>query len=169
VAQLPVQKSLTEALEGWRQVTHNCSPEMAWDDNDYMSNDINAARMRAKYYGAKVIINRPTLHAALHEEWSAISTQGSKFLLLGSGCTSEQTSPTISHISRSTGIPPGEDGSLGSPAQSESRTTQSLHDLKPEIYDRTKACIQAAIRSTTAFDKIPPRLIVTNIFGTAHA
>jgi hypothetical protein len=165
---LPVQKSLTEALEGWRQVTDKWSPEMAWDDNDYMTSDINAARMRAKYYGAKVIINRPTLHAALHEDWSAISIRPSESPFPGSGRTSQQTSPTVPHAYRLTGIPP-RDGYLGSPAQPESRNTRSLPGLKPEIYLGVKACIQAAIRSTTAFDGVPPRLIVTNIFGTGHA
>lgn len=165
---LPVQKSLAEALEGWRQVTNKLRPEMAWDDNDYMTSDINAARMRAKYYGAKVIINRPMLYAALHEDWSAISIRPSESLFTGSGCTSQQISPTSPHEYRSTGMPP-RDSHLGSLAQSESRIMRSLEGLKPEIYSRTKACIQAAIRSTTAFDRIPSRLIVTNIFGTAHA
>jgi hypothetical protein len=168
VAQLPVQKSLTQALEGWRDVTNRCSPEMAWDDNNYMTSDINAARMRAKYYGAKVIINRPTLHAALHEEWSGISVQASESPFQGSGRTSQQTSPTVPHTYRPTGIQQ-RDSFAGSPVQSESRTTRSLHSLKPEIYLGVKACIQAAIRSTTAFDGVPPRLIVTNIFGTGHA
>ena len=32
-----------------------------------------------------------------------------------------------------------------------------------------KICVESAIRSTTAFDKVRRRLIITNIFGTAHA
>jgi hypothetical protein len=141
---------------------------MAWDDNDYMTSDINAARMRAKYYGAKVIINRPTLHAALHEDWSEISVRPSESPFAGSGHTSQQTSPTVPHTYR----PPSlrqRDGFAGSPVQSESRPIRTPRDLKPEIILGVKACIQAAIRSTTAFDAVPPRLIVTNIFGTGHA
>lgn len=168
MAHLPVQKSLTEALEGWREVTRKCSPEMAWDDNNYLTTDINAARMRAKYYGAKVIINRPTLHAALHEEWAAISVRLSESPFPGPGRTSQQTSPTVPPRYQSTGMQQ-QDGHAGSPAQSEIRPTKTVQALKPEIYNGVVACIQAAIRSTTAFDGVPPRLIVTNIFGTGHA
>src|SRR5436305_1148659 len=119
-----------DTLEGWRAVTHTCSPEMAWDDNNYQTSDINAARMRAKYYGAKVIINRPTLHAALHEEWSKISIRQSASPLPGPGGTSQQTSPTVPHKYQPAGMQQ-RNSYAGSPAQSE---TKSVDQLKPEIY-----------------------------------
>ena len=156
------------ALEGWREVTHRAAPELAWDDNNYITSDINAARMRAKYYGAKVIINRPTLHAALHEEWSMISVGQSESPLPGQRRTSQQASPAVVHEYCSTGLQQP-DGCVESPAQSAARPGRSLQALKPEILHGATACIQAAIRSTTAFDGVPPRLIVTNIFGTGHA
>jgi hypothetical protein len=39
----------------------------------------------------------------------------------------------------------------------------------PLIIQAAQTCISAAIRSTTVFDRIPERLIVTNIFDTARA
>jgi hypothetical protein len=152
-------------LEGWRFMTQASHPEMAWDDNDWITSDINAARMRAKYYGAKVIINRPTLDAALHDDWSTISMRQSESPLPGQGRRSQQTSPTVPHRHHSTGVRQQESYAV-SPAQSE---TRSVNSLKPDIREGVNACIQAAIRSTTAFDGVPPRLIVTNIFGTGHA
>jgi hypothetical protein len=32
-----------------------------------------------------------------------------------------------------------------------------------------EACVAAAMRSTTVFDSVPERIIITNVFGTAHA
>ena len=152
-------------LEQWRVLMQIKSPEMAWNDNDYITSDINAARMRAKYYGAKVIISRPTLFAALHDAWSTISIRQSESPLPGHGSASQQSSPTVSHGYNSTGLQ--QQGShTDSPAQPE---IPSVNQLKPEIYHGVRVCIHAAIRSTTAFDGVAPRLIVTNIFGTGHA
>ncbi|KAH1372036.1 hypothetical protein KXX49_000372, partial [Aspergillus fumigatus] len=39
---------------------------MKWKDADPPSNNINVARMRAKYYGTRYIIHRPLLYQALH-------------------------------------------------------------------------------------------------------
>lgn len=153
-------------LEQWRTVTQENNPEMAWDDDNYLTSDINAARMRAKYYGAKVIINRPTLHAALHEDWSTISIRQSESPLPTQLRTSQQTSPTLSHKYHSTSPQQQVSTYVESPAQAE---IPSVKSLKPEFYNGVKACIHAAIRSTTAFDGVPDRLIVTNIFGTGHA
>ncbi len=141
---------------------------MAWNDNDYLTSDINAARMRAKYYGAKVIINRPTLHAALHDEWSTISVSQSESPFRGQARASQHTSPTVRPKYHSAGVQQ-QDGYAVSPAHSENHPVKTVEGLKPEIYQGVTACIHAAIRSTTAFDAVPPRLIVTNIFGTAHA
>lgn len=160
-----VQKSLMENLEAWRQLTHDRCPELAWDDNHYLTPDINAARMRAKYYGAKVIISRPTLAAALHDDWSTICIWPPEASLPTLGHTSQQTSPTASHKCHSTAMQK-QDGYTDSPVQ---REIPSVGRLKPEIYQGVQTCIHAAIRSTTAFDGVPPRLIVTNIFGTGHA
>jgi hypothetical protein len=157
-----------QALEGWRGITHKFSPEMAWDDDNHQTADINAARMRAKYYGAKVIINRPTLAAALHDDWSTLCIRQSESPLPGHGHTSQQSSPTAPYAYHTAHLQQHENyGEL--PAQSETRPVKKLPALKPEIYYGAQTCIEAAVRSTTAFDGVPPRLIVTNIFGTGHA
>jgi hypothetical protein len=121
--------------------------------------------MRAKYYGAKVIINRPTLYAALHSPWSEISMRQSESPFTGQGRLSQQSSPTVPHKYHTSGMQ-RQDSYVGSPAQ---KDIPSVEKLKPEILSGVKDCIHAAIRSTMAFDGVAPRLIVTNIFGTGHA
>lgn len=151
-------------LEGWRNLTSVTTPELAWDDDDFLTSDINAARMRAKYYGAKVIINRPTLYAALHTDWALISKRHSESPYPGQGRLSQQPSPTVPYKQPSSMLQPDGYGVLSAPPG-----MPSIDGLKPEILQGVKACIHAAIRSTTAFDGVPSRLIVTNIFGTGHA
>jgi len=43
---------LSENLEDWRKMLNDWD----WDDNNHESPNINIARMRGKYYGAKYII-----------------------------------------------------------------------------------------------------------------
>lgn len=43
---------------------------LRWDDSEPPSTDINAARLRAKYYGARYIIHRPFIYHALHKRRS---------------------------------------------------------------------------------------------------
>jgi hypothetical protein len=47
--------------------------------------------------------------------------------------------------------------------------TVALRELPQKLRRACKVCIESAILSTVAFDGIPDRLVVTNIFGTAHA
>jgi hypothetical protein len=108
---------------------------MQWDDGDPPSEDINEARLRAKYYGAKYIIHRPSLYYALHN-WPG------KY-------------PASTYI-------PMYQGAMPPP-----------RPIDSEIHGSVQQCIRAAKKSTLAFDGIiqnpNQRLIVTNIFGTAHA
>ncbi|KAK5073427.1 hypothetical protein LTR70_010251 [Exophiala xenobiotica] len=51
-----------------------------------------------------------------------------------------------------------------------SGTPMSQASEEPGILDACRKCIDAAIKSTTAFDKVQGnRLVITNILGTAHA
>lgn len=50
-------------LAAWRG---GLPEDYRWSDTDPPSPDINAACMRAKYYGASYLIHRPFLHDALH-------------------------------------------------------------------------------------------------------
>ena len=53
--------ALIRNLEAWRKTL----ADLDWDDDDHQSDDINVARMRAKYYGAKYLIHRPGMEHAL--------------------------------------------------------------------------------------------------------
>jgi hypothetical protein len=120
------------SLTQWRE---GLPPSMQWDDGDPPSEDINEARLRAKYYGAKYIIHRPSLYYALHN-WPG------KY-------------PASTYI-------PMYQGAMPPP-----------RPIDSEIHGSVQQCIRAAKKSTLAFDGIiqnpNQRLIVTNIFGTAHA
>ena len=143
-----IMSALDDNLEEWRNYLKKVNYQ--WDDNDHESPDTNIARMRGKYYGAKYIIWRPTLRFALHT-----ATQGSKGKRPSESPaayqTSEVTSPSISNLN--VAHPQGKDISF----------------IRPELLDGSRKCIEAAIRSTTSFDKVPRRWVLTNIFGTAHA
>jgi hypothetical protein len=93
------------------------APTLKWDEKDLPATDILGARLRAKFYGAKVITYRNFLLSIL------------------------QISPN--------------------------------EKLKPEVVQYAIKCIKALIKSTTAFyglgDPGSKRLMVTNIWGTAHA
>jgi hypothetical protein len=153
-------------LELWR----NSLPfAMKWKDTDPPSEDINVARMRAKYYGARYIIHRPLLYHALHlygqtdlrassdgppTEVTAMTT--SKF---------QEISPSLSHGQSATNM-----AQLPSDRNLSTASTGIAHrDLPTKLRRACKVCIDSAISSTVAFDGIKGRPVVTNIFGTAHA
>ena len=60
---LAIARELDYQLEAWK--THLPEP-LNWNSSDPPSNDINAARLRAKYFGARYIIHRPFVYYALH-------------------------------------------------------------------------------------------------------
>jgi hypothetical protein len=153
-----IMRTLDDNLENWRNLLNDWN----WDDNDHMSSDINVARMRAKYYGAKYIIHRPALQYAL------------------TFCSGMGGFPTPrSHRSESPAAGPSYQPQLvshgeavGLSARRQTRTgppTPAIERLDPRARKGAEACIWAAIRSTTAFDRVPERIIITNIFCTAHA
>ena len=134
------QKVCEEMLEGWRNLL---PAEYRWKDEDEPSNDINEARLRAKYYGALYIIHRPFLYHALHNaEYRKASGQA-----IGSDRYANNAEDT--HRSNGSMAPP-----------------------RNHIMHSAQKCIMAAMKSTVAFDGVcddQNRLITTNIFGTAHA
>jgi hypothetical protein len=58
-------EDLWSSLQSWR---HVLPLKLQWKDDDRLSSDILIARLRAKYYGAAYIINRPYIYAALHDD-----------------------------------------------------------------------------------------------------
>lgn len=176
-----VQEALSMNLENWR-----CSlPDvMEWKDSDEPATDINAARMRAKYYGARYIIHRPLLYHALHygQTGARIGSVGQTSVDSPTGSASasqtQQMSPSMTHTShRATNMARIRSDmgnpSSGNPSSSFSAgwtpPTVKLRDLPQKLRRACRTCIESAILSTVAFDGIEDRLVVTNIFGTAHA
>ena len=136
--------SLNTALDSWREVAGNVNPDVAlWNEDDHKSSDTNIARMRAKFYGGKYIANRPALQYALNCRRLALTPRAR---------------PSESPVGFNQG-----------------QTTARSNDMGPPpvidnyIMQAAERCVEAAIRSTTAFDDVRGRLVVTNIFGTAHA
>lgn len=120
---------LNRWLGDWRAALPN---DLQWSDTDPQSADINAARMRAKYYCARYLIHRPFLHSAIHS--------------MEPNCTSNAA------------------------VQQRSFPASVKHGkVDLEVYEASKICVEAAMKSTTAYDGVEGRLIVTDIFGTAHA
>jgi hypothetical protein len=118
------------------------APNMLWDiENGELANDILGARLRAKYYGAQVITYRPFVINIL-EMSSAPSDSTEQFL-------------------------------RGVQAPRVDRTATTKEDIPNKVLQYAKYGLQALIHSTRAFYGVgrpeKDRLIVTNIWGTAHA
>lgn len=150
-----VQSVLSMNLELWRS---NLPTVMKWNDSDPPASDINVARQRAKYYGARYIIHRPLLYHALHlpvkpEQWQSFSDSPNR-----------SASPSLAQSQRT----PGQAGSLAvdhCPVW----PGPKYRELPRQLRRACKVCVDSAIASTIAFDGVKGRPIVTNIFGTAHA
>lgn len=142
---LPAEKKdvhsiLSLTLEQWRACLPN---ELRWKDDDPPAEDINVARLRAKYYGARYIIHRPVLYHYLE-------------MFPPPGKQDPWSSPADSQSNRKT-------FSVGA---NETPFSQMPLDNQKAC----KTCVESAISSTKAFDGVKGgRPVVTNIFGTAHA
>ncbi|KAL4778400.1 hypothetical protein BJX76DRAFT_144652 [Aspergillus varians] len=154
-----VQEILSMNLDLWRS---SLPQEMRWSDNDPPSPNINVARMRAKYYGARYIIHRPLLYHALHYCGPNIGPPSvdspARFAESQQVSPSHtQYAPNMTRISSDLSTAQGPNG------------TQTYRDLPQKLRRACKVCLVSAVRSTEAFDAIKGRPVVTNIFGTAHA
>ncbi|KAJ9633679.1 hypothetical protein H2199_009247 [Coniosporium tulheliwenetii] len=142
---------LQEMLEEWRATLPRI---FQWNDYDPPPVDINAARLRAKYYGARYIITRPFLYRAV------VEMKPRPDLLMNVDRDPQEMQRSGSN---SSGTPSGRSMKL--------EQTLSTADARTVI-EASKVCVQAAMKSTVAFDgfiAVGQRPIVTNIFGTAHA
>ena len=141
-----------EGLRNWRLAL----PEMLqWSDDEPPSPDINSARLRGKYWGAKYIIHRPFLYVAL-ESPSPLFDDPAVRLRLDEFKNDPDRFPLRA---------------LGKNELPASSAAEERFEAVVQQLMSCRLCIDAAKRSTTAFDGIWPRkrLIVTNIFGTAQA
>jgi hypothetical protein len=159
-----VLEVLSMNLEFWRK---SLPDVMKWDDKDPPASDINTARMRAKYYGARYIIHRPVLYHVLHMSQPTAAVD-SPYSSGASGSKSQHVSPSMAHSQRATGMArwPSD---AGRPNQADIWPGVRFKDLHVKLQRACRVCIESAIQSTEAFDGIRGRLVVTNIFGTAHA
>ncbi|KAJ0418182.1 hypothetical protein BJY00DRAFT_193129 [Aspergillus carlsbadensis] len=153
-----IQEVLAMNLHLWRTSLPN---EMRWNDKDPPSTDINVARMRAKYYGAKYIIHRPLLYHALH--YMGPISGGSP-----AGLGDSSTSPSLSYDQPAVEMTRISSNVEGGSRQDRARV-QTYRELPQKFRHSCKTCVDAAIASTEAFDGVQGRPVVTNIFGTAHA
>ena len=133
-------KACEEILDKFNTI----APHLKWDDNDDgdpFAKDILGARLRAKFYGARVITYRDFVLKILQRSSEASMAQ-------------DETNPN-----NATRI-------LGPASSPEA-------EIEPITIQYAEQCIKALIRSTMAFHGIGEpgrhRLIVTNIWGTAHA
>ncbi|KAL8999803.1 MAG: hypothetical protein Q9169_001476 [Polycauliona sp. 2 TL-2023] len=142
-------------LQAWRSIL---PIGLQWSDDDEPSSDINTARLRAKYYGALNIIHRPFLRHALDNNMEFQEYPPA------------HVHAAINYQSRSSSYSPQsmerKNSNMGPPG-----STQKEKIHQAEIMYSAKTCVKAVVHSTIAFDNIiaRQRLIVTNIFGTAHA
>ena len=127
-------------------------PELRWNDTDAPAEDINAARLRGKFYGARYIVHRPWLYYALHFYDESHLTEN-----VMKNFFAYERNPSLSKLED----PPPPNA-----------TPQERDDWKVlQVLISCRMCVEAAKRSTLAFDGIinKRRLMVTNIFTTAHA
>lgn len=146
-----------DGLENWRKLLPS---ELAWSDDEYPSTNLHIARVRAKYYGGLYMMLRPCLKLASH------------VLKLppppGSTSASQHSSPSP----------------YGQPLTNRNVQMVELNEDQQKIIKVAYQCINSAIHSTIAFDRVgeepgstyeyftptrKKRLVVTNIFGTLHA
>ena len=138
----------------WRSILPE---QLQWDDGDRPSPDINDARLRAKYYGAVYIVHRPFLRQILDNEIEPQEIQSPQSDSQPGARSTPSVFSSHSHERKC--------GTMAPPRPHADDKPQ------PDILRFAEICINAAVQSTIAFDSIitQKRLIVTNIFGTAHA
>uniref|UniRef100_A0A0D2YCE7 Uncharacterized protein n=1 Tax=Fusarium oxysporum (strain Fo5176) TaxID=660025 RepID=A0A0D2YCE7_FUSOF len=126
---------------------HWVAPSFAFREDDPPADDILAARLRAKYWGAQVITYRPFIRQILQFSHSIKNHASSpNFPSVSSEFRQDITAPVIHPKARTHG------------------------DVDPQVVELAKKGIKALIESTRAFHGLGDRRpIITNIFGTAHA
>lgn len=134
-------------LEKWREQ----GPEkLRWNDGDEPSKDILIARLRAKYYGARVITFRYFVLKILENSHTTSAAAGQKNQKIADEFREGVQVPRIN------------------------RNATSMEHISPEVLSYARSCIDALKESTKAFDNVvsdigKERLLVTNVWGTAHA
>ncbi|PWW75922.1 hypothetical protein C7212DRAFT_280477 [Tuber magnatum] len=168
---LAMARELDFQLEQWKL---HLPEALRWEESDPPPPDINAARLRAKYFGARYIIHRPFVYHAIHG--------GNGVYNAPSNSGAFSTSPSAMSISEMSqrspsATTPGGFNPLGNTSCSGRRISITGEGERVELAPISleascRKCIDSAISSTTAFHAFSPdvnRPVITNVFGTAHA
>ncbi|KAJ5102946.1 hypothetical protein N7532_003475 [Penicillium argentinense] len=157
-----VQEALSQNLDLWR----NSLPDvMNWKDEDPPAEDINSARMRAKYYGARYIIHRPLLYHALHYGGSGARVSAKPPAVdspTSSVTNSQQMSPSMTNTSHRAPNMTRMISDIGTVSSNPAAAfpngwtppVVNLRDLPSKLRRACKVCVDSAILSTQAFDGI---------------
>lgn len=133
---------VSDAVSGMSWV----APSFAFREDDPPADDILAARLRAKYWGAQVITYRPFIRQIL------------------------QFSHAIRNNLSSPNLPPRSEFRAGIIAPVIRPGARTSGDINPQVVGLAVKGIKALIESTRAFHGLgDKRLLITNVFGTAHA
>jgi hypothetical protein len=118
----------------------------AFSEDDPPATDILAARLRAKYWGARMITYRPFIRQILHFTHALRQHPSSPNPMMFPEVLQGTTVPAID---------PG---------------AKSVSDIDPALINLASKGIKALVESTRAFHNLDGgRPIITNVFGTAHA
>ena len=144
----PKHFATVEAAEQSLNQIHIFAPNLQWNEDDPPAKEILHARLRAKYYGAQVITYRHFVLKILEHSATRFSTtQGEPI--------SGEFKPIIQDVPEV------------------NANAKTIDDNNRKVNEYAKNCIRALIKSTEAFhglgDPGDKRLIVTNVWGTAHA
>jgi hypothetical protein len=125
------------------------SPRFRFEETDQPANEILAARLRAKYWGAQMITYRPFIRQILNFSYSM------------------RNNPRSPNLPSTTEFRKGVDAPLIDP------NARNPSDIDPAITALAVKAIKALIESTRAFHNLDEvgnkRPIITNVYGTAHA
>jgi hypothetical protein len=147
--QQPKGFSTIKATEENLATIERWAPNMLWDlDNPEPASNILDARLRAKYYGARVITYRPhiirIMRLSSHTEQEASADIG----------RSDEYKDSVN-------------------APNINPNAKSLEEIDPVVVGWAKKGLRALVHSTEAFHRVAnpakERLIVTNVWGTAMA
>ena len=118
-------------------------PEFEFDPDEPPARDLLSARLRAKYWGARVITFRPFVKQIL--DFNSAKSASETGIPVSGNYLVEFTGPAI-----------GPD-------------VKHENDINPWIVSYATKGIQALVESTRAFHNLEKRFVITNVFGTAHA
>lgn len=140
------------SIKSWR---YDLPVRLQWADENFQSDNIIKARLRAAYYGALYTTTRLVLQSAV--------TMQSQFPIL-------KRDYVILQDMRKRYLEKNPSGNFNF---GETGKTTNINRESIWILKSCEACVKAAISNIIVFDKVPGvlegRIIVTNVFTTAHA